>query len=84
MKRNCRFDRRRGGQSEPGESQPKSIWHPLSLQHMRPSQFVDVVNKILDGRNELCEGTLRGATGVGQEDRLIDQMKELVAATTRF
>jgi hypothetical protein len=49
---------------EPGlESyHPKTVWHPLSLQHLRPSQFVNVVNSILDGRHELAEGTLKGAT----------------------
>jgi hypothetical protein len=41
---------------------PKTVWHPLSLQHLRPSEFVSVVNSILDGRHELAEGTLKGAT----------------------
>lgn len=41
---------------------PKTVWHPLSLQHLRPSQFVSVVNSILDGRHELAEGTLKGAS----------------------
>ena len=84
MKRNCRSDRKRGGQSEFAQSQPKAIWHPLSLQQMRPSQFVDVVNRILDGRSELCEGTLKGATSVGQEERLIAEMKELVTETSLY
>jgi hypothetical protein len=29
---------------------PKTMWHPLSLQQLPPSQFVRVVNKILDGQ----------------------------------
>jgi hypothetical protein len=59
---------------------PKTIWHPLSLQRLRPTQFVDVVNRIVDGRNELCEGTLKGASGVREEDRVFEQMQELATA----
>lgn len=59
--------------------QPKTIWHPLSLQHLRPTQFVDVVNRILDGRSELCEGTLKGASGASEEDRVFDLMQEFAA-----
>lgn len=58
---------------------PKMVWHPLSLQHLRPTKFVDVVNRILDGRNELCEGTLKGASGVSEEDRVFKQVQELAA-----
>jgi hypothetical protein len=47
----------------------KPVWHPLSLQQMRPSQFIDVVNRVLEGRDELCQGTLRGATCVGEVRR---------------
>lgn len=62
-------------------NQPKSVWHPLSLQHLRPSQFVDVVGKILDGRLELCGGTLKGATGMSEEKRVGRLTKELTAST---
>lgn len=71
-----------GGNSEHSEAakrHPKTIWHPLSLQHLRPTQFIDVVNRILDGRNELCEGTLKGATGVSAEDRVFEQLQESAA-----
>lgn len=64
---------------EAAKRHPKTIWHPLSLQHLRPTQFVDVVNRILDGRNELCEGTLKGATGISEEDRVSEKMQELAA-----
>lgn len=74
--------RRADGGVEHGQAikrHPKTIWHPLSLQHLRPTQFVDVVNRILDGRNELCEGTLKGATGVSEEDRVLERTQELAA-----
>lgn len=67
---------------EVAKRRPKTVWHPLSLQHLRPTQFVDVVNSILDGRNELCEGTLKGATGVSEEDRVFKQMQELAAVAS--
>ncbi len=40
----------------------KTIWHPLTLQQMRASQSVSVVNGILDGRYDLCQGTLRSVS----------------------
>ena len=41
---------------------PKTVWHPLSLQQLQPSQFIGVVNKILDGQYELVSETLQGVS----------------------
>jgi len=51
------------------QARSKTVWHPLSLQHLKQSQFIDVVNGILDGRHELCEGTLKGASGLLMDER---------------
>lgn len=47
---------------------PKTAWHSLSLQQLEPGRFVEVVNRILDGRYELFEGSLRGASGIAYEE----------------
>jgi len=43
-------------------NRPKTIWHPLSLQQLAPSQFTLVVNRILSGRYSLVAETLAEAT----------------------
>lgn len=50
---------------------PKRTWHPLSLQQMHQTQFIDVVNGILSGRNELFQGSLKGASGTREEDDIL-------------
>ena len=67
MKRSLKRERRDDEQPTVSETQPKRTWHPLSLQQLHQSQFIDVVNGILSGRNELFRGSLRGATGVHDE-----------------
>lgn len=57
------------------QSESKRVWHPLSLQNLRTGDFVDAVNRILDGRHDICSGTLRGATGVREEDELIEGLR---------
>lgn len=63
MKRNRSRNRRDDEQPAVRQRVPKRTWHPLSLQQLHGPQFIDVVNGILDGRNELFQGSLRGATG---------------------
>ena len=48
----------------------KTVWHPLSLQQLAPSQFTLVVNRILSGRYSLIAETLAEAALDGeQQDR---------------
>lgn len=53
------------------QHQPKTTWHPLSLQQLHQTQFIDVVNGILSGRNELFQGSLKGASGTREGDDLL-------------
>lgn len=57
---------------------PKTTWHPLSLQQLKPREFVDVVNAILDGRHEIFAGSLKGA----RADRECESPAKPVAAVT--
>ena len=43
---------------------PKRTWHPLSLQQLHHDEFIEVVNGILSGRNEVFQGSLKGASGI--------------------
>lgn len=47
--------------TNPGQ---KRTWHPLTLQQMHQSQFIEVVNGILSGRSEVFQGSLKGASGL--------------------
>jgi hypothetical protein len=55
------------------EQQTTSVrtWHPLSLQQLHQSQFIDAVNGILSGRTQVIQGSLRGASGVREEEEFI-------------
>jgi hypothetical protein len=63
-----------------GRSAQKTIWHPLSLQQLNPRQFVDIVNGILDGTNEVYSGTLRGTTALMLDSKpqpVLNQVEQL-------
>jgi hypothetical protein len=74
MKRNRRRDPEANEQDEAVALRPKTVWHPLTLQHLKPSQFIDIVNRILDGRYELFQGTLKDASGRDIEERIEERL----------
>lgn len=41
---------------------PTAYWHPLQLQNLPARHFIDAVNRILDGRADVCAGTLKNAS----------------------
>lgn len=42
---------RMAGDSKPEESRSsKDCWHVYSLQNLPPAKFIDVVNKVIEGR----------------------------------
>ncbi len=71
MKRNRRANSR--SSTSPAVPQTTSVrtWHPLSLQQLHQSQFIDAVNGILSGRSDVFQGSLKGATGVREEEEFI-------------
>ncbi len=68
MNRNPDRSRNRADATSAQLSTRKTTWHPLSLQQLQPREFVDVVNRILDGRNELFAGTLKGASALNDSE----------------
>lgn len=54
--------------------EPKRIWHPMSLQQLHQDRFIDVVNGILNGRNDIFQGSLADATVSMDRSRLSLQL----------
>ena len=63
MKRVSETKPKSGGRVTIRADRRRTIWHPLSLQQLPPDDFIEVVNRILDGRTEICAGTLRSVEG---------------------
>jgi hypothetical protein len=53
---------RTGSSARARAQRTTAYWHPLNLQNLPARHFIDAVNRILDGRADVCAGTLKNAT----------------------
>lgn len=62
MQKQAKHVVRMGPSGRKRATRPRTYWHPLHLQSLPARHFIEVVNRILDGRADVCAGTLKNAT----------------------